>query len=283
MERAEDSGSAGVVQEVGTEVGHDLAGAVPSDQRRHRWVDAALKRVLDVVVAVVVLMLTLPLLALAALAIVIESPGPVFYRSHRVGRRGRLLRMLKFRKMRRHASGLKLTMGDDPRLTRVGRVLTRTKLDELPQFWHVLRGEMSLIGPRPEDPGFVACRANEYDEILSVRPGITGFSQLAFAQESRILAPEDPVTHYVERILPQKCALDRLYVRDATFRTDLRILLWTLLAVVMRLPVAVDRASGATTLRRRGRPELSCAGAEPRSTELSAPLQDHAAASDRVS
>jgi lipopolysaccharide/colanic/teichoic acid biosynthesis glycosyltransferase len=115
----------------------------------------------------------------------------------------------------------------------------------------VLRGDMSLIGPRPEDPGFVAERSGDYEVILRVRPGVTGLSQLAFAEESRILSPEDPVTHYVEAIFPQKCGLDRLYVASVSLRTDLRILLWTLVAILIRRPVAVDRATGRMTFRRR--------------------------------
>ena len=123
--------------------------------------------------------------------------------------------MLKFRKMHPGATGAPLTAAQDERFTRVGRLLSKTKLDELPQLWHVLRGEMSLIGPRPEDPTFVALHADEYEDILAVRPGISGLSQLAFADERRILSREDPMSHYVERLLPQKCAIDRLYASQA--------------------------------------------------------------------
>jgi len=209
------------------------------------------KRAVDVCVAALVLVLTLPIMAIIALAIVIESPGPVFYRALRVGHRGRPLAMLKFRKMRDDARGGPLTVEADRRLTRVGTILTRTRLDELPQFWHVLRGQMSLIGPRPEDAQFVAYRREDFSEILAVRPGISGLSQLAFAEERTILRQDDPVSEYVERILPQKCHIDRLYVRQATLRTDLRVVLWTLIAVLGRQPVAVNRATGATSLRRR--------------------------------
>jgi lipopolysaccharide/colanic/teichoic acid biosynthesis glycosyltransferase len=163
------------------------------------------------------------------------------------------MRMLKFRKMKLDAGELKLTLGRDRRLTRVGAVLARTKLDELPQFINVLRGEMSLIGPRPEDPGFVAERRTDYDEILRVRPGITGLSQIAFADESRILSDTDPVGHYLGRIFPQKCALDRLYVRSAGLAIDLRILAWTAVAVVLRREVAVHRHTGRMSLRSRRR------------------------------
>lgn len=221
---------------------------------RH-WVGApnspAIKRLVDIVVAAVILLLSAPLVGLIALAIVFESPGGVFYRAERVGFRGKRLRMLKFRKMHREAVGGPLTAQGDGRLTRVGAVLTRTRLDELPQFWHVLCGDMSLIGPRPEDPFFVRRRPDDFAEILKVRPGITGFSQLAFADEPRILSREDPVADYIHRILPQKCALDRLYVCRATFGMDARIAFWTMVAVLLRRPVAVHRGTGTMSVRRR--------------------------------
>ncbi len=214
-------------------------------------ISTAVKRLIEIIVAAMVLLLLAPLVGLLALAIVLESPGGVFYRAERVGFRGKPLRMLKFRKMHREAVGGPLTAHGDGRLTRVGAVLTRTRLDELPQFWHVLRGEMSLVGPRPEDPRFVRCRSDDFADILKVRPGISGFSQLAFADEPRILNRDDPVRDYVHRILPQKCALDRLYVCRATLGTDARIAFWTVVAVLLRQPVAVHRGTGAMSLRRR--------------------------------
>jgi lipopolysaccharide/colanic/teichoic acid biosynthesis glycosyltransferase len=223
--------------------------------RGRDWEDTvispAVRRMIDIVVAVLVLLVAAPLVLVLALAIVLESPGGVFYRAERVGFRGKPLRMLKFRKMHRDAVGGPLTAQGDGRLTRVGAVLTRTRLDELPQFWHVLRGEMSLIGPRPEDPRFVRCRPDDFADILKVRPGISGFSQLAFAEEARILSRDDPVEDYVQRILPQKCALDRLYVGRATLATDARIAFWTVVTVLLRRPVAVHRGTGVMSLRVR--------------------------------
>ena len=128
-----------------------------------------------------------------ALAIKLDSRGPVFYRVRRVGFRGNPLHMLKFRKMHDDAAGGPLTAGGDPRLTRVGAVLTRCRLDELPQLWDVFRGRMSVVGPRPEDPRFVDLHGDAYEHILSVRPGITGLSQLAFAEEANILEAQDIV------------------------------------------------------------------------------------------
>jgi lipopolysaccharide/colanic/teichoic acid biosynthesis glycosyltransferase len=159
--------------------------------------------------------------------------------------------MLKFRKMHDDAAGLPLTTADDARLTRLGAFLAKTKLDELPQLWHVLCGEMSLVGPRPETVGFVARHHDEYEEILSVRPGLLGFSQIAFVAEGNILDSEDPLSHYVSAILPQKITLDLMYARERTVVLDLKIMLWSLIAVLARRQVAVNRRTGRMNLRKR--------------------------------
>jgi lipopolysaccharide/colanic/teichoic acid biosynthesis glycosyltransferase len=211
----------------------------------------ALKRSLDVVLAGTALVLAAPLILLIAVLIVLESPGPVLYRAERVGYRGRPLRMAKFRKMRVGARGAALTAAGDPRFTRVGSWLARTRLDELPQLWHVVRGEMSLVGPRPEHFGFVVRHARDYGRILSVRPGLTGLSQLAFAREREVLDDADPLDHYVTRLLPQKIGLDRLYAATLTVRGDLSVLVGTLATLVLGQSIAVDRRSGRLTRRHR--------------------------------
>jgi lipopolysaccharide/colanic/teichoic acid biosynthesis glycosyltransferase len=216
-----------------------------------RMLHLGLKRAFDVAISATILLLTLPVILTVALLVRIESPGPVFYRARRVGRGGRPLRMLKFRKMHHNATGAPLTMSEDDRFTRVGRLLAKTKLDELPQLWHVLNGEMSLIGPRPEDPDFVAERFDEYADILIVRPGVTGLSQIAFAEESAILSKDDPLEHYRTRIFPQKIRLDRMYAARPSLKMDLSILFWTCAAVLLRRQVAVHRESGRMNLRRR--------------------------------
>jgi lipopolysaccharide/colanic/teichoic acid biosynthesis glycosyltransferase len=218
--------------------------------------DQAAKRLCDVSLAALILVIAIPVVLACAIAIKVESRGPVFYRASRVGRGGSELRLLKFRKMYHGASGQPLTGDVDPRFTRIGRFLARTKLDELPQLWNVLCGQMSIVGPRPEDAGFVALHRDEYHEILSVRPGVTGLCQLAFAKESQILDPNDRVGHYVERILPQKVKLDLIYARSRTFGRDLRIALWTVLPVLLKRDVAVNRKSGELTVRRRPRASL---------------------------
>ena len=225
-------------------------------ERRAGFADVAATRLLDITLAVVLSVISLPVGLLVALAIKLDSPGPVFFRCPRVGSGGRPFGMLKFRKMYDGARGPGLTATEDDRFTRVGRVLARSKLDELPQLWNVLRGQMSLVGPRPEDPSFVATRPEDFALVLSVRPGITGLSQLAFANESAILDPDDRVTDYLDRILPQKMGLDALYACRRSLAMDIRILSWTVVAVILRRDVAVHRGSGRTTLRRRPQPSM---------------------------
>jgi lipopolysaccharide/colanic/teichoic acid biosynthesis glycosyltransferase len=230
--------------------GHWPTTSSPPSQLRSR-LNAAAIRALDIFVSAVLLVLLLPVILIAVVVIRLDSPGAAFFRVDRVGHKGRSLRMLKFRKMRDDAAGPNLTTDDDHRFTRVGVLLAKLKLDELPQLWHVLKGEMSLVGPRPEDPEFVAMHERVYETILSVRPGMTGLSQIAFAEESRILDDNDPHSHYVGRILPQKVLLDEMYAEERSLKLDLRILFWTTAAVIMRRQVAVHRSSGKMNLRRR--------------------------------
>jgi lipopolysaccharide/colanic/teichoic acid biosynthesis glycosyltransferase len=213
---------------------------------------SASKRALDMMVSGVLLLALLPALIALAVWVRLDSPGPSFFRCERVGYRGRPLRMLKFRKMLCGAAGAPLTKADDERFTRIGRWLARYKLDELPQLWHVFTGEMSLVGPRPESPDFIARHPDcYYGQILTVKPGMVGLSQIAFADESRVLDPEEPVRHYVEIVLPQKIRLDRMYAAKANVWLDVRILFWTFVTVVLRQPVAVHRESALMRLRHR--------------------------------
>jgi lipopolysaccharide/colanic/teichoic acid biosynthesis glycosyltransferase len=209
------------------------------------------KRLSDVVAAALLLLLLLPLILMLAVLIKLESAGPVLYRGRRLGLHGREFAMLKFRKMHRDAAGPLLTAADDERLTRVGSALARTKLDELPQLWNVLRGDMSLVGPRPEDPVFVALYPAEYSKVLSVKPGVTGLSQLAFAKEDRVLARPELADSYEDRLLPAKIGMDTLYIDRWSLALDARIVLWTIAAIVLRAEVAVDRATGRLAVRRR--------------------------------
>jgi lipopolysaccharide/colanic/teichoic acid biosynthesis glycosyltransferase len=205
--------------------------------------DRAAKRALDVAVSVAVLLILVPVIVVLAIAIKLDSRGPAFFRCERRGYWGARLMMLKFRKMRDGVTGAPLTLAHDNRFTRIGAWLARRKLDELPQLWHVLRGEMSLVGPRPESARFVDCFPHEYERILRTRPGIVGLSQLVFFDEGQMLDVCDPVRHYVDEILPKKVEMDLWYVERRTVWLDLRILGWTALALTFRRPVAVDCAT----------------------------------------
>jgi lipopolysaccharide/colanic/teichoic acid biosynthesis glycosyltransferase len=212
------------------------------------------KRLVDLSLSVVLIVTLSPLMVFLAMAIVLDSRGPAFYRCRRVGRRGREFTMLKFRKMREDAAGPALTTSRDERLTRLGCFLARTKLDELPQLWNVLRGDMSLVGPRPEDPAFVALDPTGFSQVLRMRPGITGLSQLAFAKESAVLDCADYLHVYTDRLLPQKVRIDQFYAEQRSTGMDLRILAWTAAVVLLRIDVAVDRQTGRLSLRRRPHP-----------------------------
>ncbi|WP_271008538.1 sugar transferase [Paucibacter sp. B51] len=190
------------------------------------------KRLFDVFCAGLGLLLLSPLWMLVAIWIKLDSPGPVLFRQERVGRFGQPFFIHKFRSMRVDAPALgpQITVGDDPRITRSGHFLRASKIDELPQLWDVLRGAMSLVGPRPEVPRYVALYTPDQRElVLSVRPGITDPASLQFRHESEILArAADPEREYVEVILPAKLRIAGEYVRHASVWGDLRLILATL-------------------------------------------------------
>jgi lipopolysaccharide/colanic/teichoic acid biosynthesis glycosyltransferase len=195
-----------------------------------------MKRVVDLVIAVPGLILAAPLIALAAVAIELDSRGSLFYRGSRVGRDGHEFRIVKLRSMVAGAenAGSAVTSAGDPRITRVGRFLRRTKLDEVPQLWNVIRGDMSLVGPRPEHPEYVRLYTPEQRRVLSVRPGITSSTSLTFHDEERILAEHGGASAYVDVMLPRKLALDLHYVEHHSVAGDLRILGQTFVFAVSR-------------------------------------------------
>ena len=193
------------------------------------------KRLFDVVAAGCGLLLLAPALLALALWVRLDSPGPALFRQRRVGRHGRHFDIVKFRTMAdRPDEGAQLTVGQDPRITRAGRFLRRTKLDELPQLLNVLEGTMSLVGPRPEVPRYVdryppAVRQT----VLSVAPGITDLAAILFKDENDILGrAQDPERAYVETILPIKLEYYQRYVRERSFWFDLRIIFLTLAAII---------------------------------------------------
>jgi len=190
-------------------------------------------RIFDILASFIGLLLLSPLFALVALALKLDSAGPVFYRAQRVGRNGVPFRLYKFRSMVVDADkrGPGITATGDARITRVGRFLRRTKIDELPQLINVLKGEMSLVGPRPEDPRYVALYTPEQRRVLAVRPGITSAASLAYRHEEQLLAGEDWETVYRTRVLPDKLAIDLAYLERRTFASDLKLILQTIVAV----------------------------------------------------
>lgn len=189
------------------------------------------KRLFDLFVAGCALLLLSPLLLGIALAIKLDSPGPVFFRQVRVGRGGREFRIHKFRTMvvNDEARSAQLTVGADPRITRVGAWLRRTKCDELAQLIDVLQGTMSLVGPRPEVPRYVALYPEALKrQVLAVRPGITDVASLTYRNESEVLAKAaDPEREYVQVVMPAKLRLAARYARQATVRTDVAVLIQT--------------------------------------------------------
>ena len=193
-----------------------------------------LKRGLDVVVSLVGLALFLPLMLVLALWVMCDSRGPILYRQVRVGRNGRDFRLLKFRSMRVDADrlGLITVGGRDPRVTRAGYYLRKYKLDELPQLLNVLRGDMSLVGPRPEVRKYVDLYTPEQLRVLTVRPGITDLASLRYRHENDLLAQaEDPDTYYIETVMPAKLALNLEYIDHQSFWGDLRLIGQTVVAV----------------------------------------------------
>jgi lipopolysaccharide/colanic/teichoic acid biosynthesis glycosyltransferase len=216
-----------------------------------------ISRLADVLVASTLLVLTLPVWVVLSAAIFIEEPGPIFYRARRIGQHGREFTMFKFRKMRRDAAGPKLTVAGDDRFTRIGRLLAVTKLDELPQLINVMRGEMGLVGPRPEDPHFVEDFREEFREILTVRPGITGLSQIQYRNESELLVGDDFDELYRNELLPLKLDLDRYYARRRSLALDVRILTWTAVAVVAGARVRRNELTASVRFERQGSEELS--------------------------
>lgn len=193
------------------------------------------KRATDVVVAMAALFLAAPLLVVVGLAVRFYDRGPILLRQERVGRDGRPFVLLKIRSMRRCAGkgGPLVTSAGDRRVTRIGRWLRRTKIDELPQLWNVLRGEMSLVGPRPEVRRFVDLYTAEQREVLGLTPGLTDPASITYRDEEQLLARcEDPERYYVEVVMPAKIEMSLRYARNANGWTDLGVLLRTAAAIL---------------------------------------------------
>jgi len=191
-----------------------------------------MKRLFDIMVSATGLLLSSPLLAVVALSVKFSSKGPVFYRQERVGKGFIPFDILKFRTMVVDAdqTGGLLTAGEDPRITSVGRLLRKTKLDELPQLINVFKGEMSFVGPRPEVSRYVEMFHEDYTDLLKVRPGITDPASLKYRHEADVLGTsENPEETYVNQILPDKIELAKEYLKSSSFLFDLRLIFKTIL------------------------------------------------------
>ena len=193
-----------------------------------------LKRTFDILMSVVLLVvLSLPMIVLAVI-VKLTSAGPALFKQERIGRRFRPFMIYKFRSMVVDApkKGAEITAGDDPRITTAGRILRKLKIDELPQLFNVLKGDMSFVGPRPEAPKYVEMFRDDYEEILSVRPGVTDLASIEYRDESTILGmADDPEKEYIERILPEKIRVAKDQIRRASFWFDLTIIAKTVIVL----------------------------------------------------
>jgi lipopolysaccharide/colanic/teichoic acid biosynthesis glycosyltransferase len=204
------------------------------------------RHILDRLVAVLGMLVLSPILLLIALAILIESGRPILFGQNRVGRHGKLFRILKFRTMRQGQAGPAITAGGDSRITGTGKFLRKFKLDELPQLWNVTRGDMSLVGPRPEVPQFVDMNSPAWKSVLSVRPGITDPASITYRNEETLLATAaDPIRFYRETVLPAKLALNLAYLRKRSLWFDLKVIAQTVLCAVF--PGDLQIKTGALT------------------------------------
>ena len=195
----------------------------------------ALKRAMDIVLSAFGIAVLSPVLAIIAIAIVLDSKGGVFYRQVRVGKDGKEFRIFKFRSMVSDADkrGLLITVGADSRITRVGKILRKTKLDELAQLFNVFIGDMSFVGPRPEVPRYVAMYTPAQRNVLLVRPGITDYASVAYRDENDLLeGADDPERIYIEQIMPAKLELNRQYLSQIGVWTDIKLIFATVMAVV---------------------------------------------------
>jgi len=194
-----------------------------------------MKRLFDILFSFIGLILLQPLFVMVAIMIKVESTGPVFFRQGRVGKNSRRFVIYKFRTMVVDAEkkGLRITSGGDNRITRTGRILRKFKIDELPQLFNVLKGDMSFVGPRPEVIKYVEWYKDDYERILSVRPGITDISSITFRNEESILqGVDDPEHYYVHVLLPEKMRLAQEYIAQASFSYDVELILKTLFKVI---------------------------------------------------
>jgi lipopolysaccharide/colanic/teichoic acid biosynthesis glycosyltransferase len=240
--------------------------SLPDTAAEGRPVRSGIPRPIEAGLALLGLVLCSPFLAAVALSVRVTSPGPVLFRQRRVGRHGAEFTLFKFRTMRLHGPGPGITAKGDPRVTSLGRCLRLLKVDELPELWNVLRGEMSLVGPRPELPRYVDLTDPLWQVVLCARPGITDPVTLRLRNEELLIARagEDSEKFYLERLQPYKLAGYAEYLRSRSFLSDLAVILRTV-AVVLAPALAPPPSIGEESLRvgGRGSPKTAVPGQRP--------------------
>lgn len=193
-----------------------------------------LKRVFDIIASFCGIIILFPLIIIVSILIKITSKGPVLFKQIRVTKNGKLFKIYKFRTMKENSEGNKqITVGKDNRITGIGHILRKTKLDELPQLFNILKGEMSLVGPRPEVPKYVELYTDEQREILKVPAGITDYASIYFSNESELLGEvENPEEFYIKKIMPYKIELNKKYINEIGIMTDIKIIILTILKIL---------------------------------------------------
>jgi lipopolysaccharide/colanic/teichoic acid biosynthesis glycosyltransferase len=188
------------------------------------------KRIFDICSSIIVLIISAPLLIVVSIWIALDSPGGVFYKQTRIGKNEKPFQLLKFRSMRPNSdkSG-QLTIGNDNRVTRVGRFIRRYKLDELPQLFNIIKGEMSVVGPRPEVPKYVDLYTKEQKKVLQALPGLTDYASLEYLNEQEVLgAADDPEYTYIHEVMPAKLSLNLKYIAEKNLWVDIKLIFRTI-------------------------------------------------------
>jgi lipopolysaccharide/colanic/teichoic acid biosynthesis glycosyltransferase len=201
---------------------------------QRKIVSALLKRIFDVCFAILGLVCLAPVILIACIAVGLSSGLPIFFNQERIGRNLKPFQIYKFRTMRisNKQNESQITSSDDRRITAIGSILRKSKIDEIPQLFNVLRGDMSFVGPRPEVPKYVKLYQNEFSEVLAVRPGITDLASIKYRNENELLAnSENPEIEYIDTILPDKLSLAKEYVENQSLKNDLLLIFRTLLSL----------------------------------------------------
>lgn len=214
------------IQDISLEIDHIL---------RKKRLQLIIKRIFDIIVSLIGLIALLPFFLIIAFAIKVDSTGPIFFKQVRISKNGKEFEIYKFRTMIQDAEskGMQITVEKDSRITKVGKFLRKSKIDELPQLINVLKGDMSFVGPRPEVPKYVALYDKDQRNILKVRPGITDIASIEYRDESSILAKSmDPEKTYIEEIMPKKIELNLIYIRNISVLYDVVLICKTIIKVI---------------------------------------------------